>query len=59
MGFFSKLINAIKGGNKEELGKLADEALDKVSDVAKDLGEKIVTRSMVMTSKLPRTKSAK
>ena len=41
MGFFSKLINAIKGGNKEELGKLADEALDKVSDVAKDLGEKI------------------
>ena len=41
MGFFSKLIDAIRGGNKEELEKLKDEALDKVNDVAKDLGEKI------------------
>ena len=30
MGFFGKLIDAIRGGNKEELGKLKDEALDKM-----------------------------
>ena len=39
MGFFTKLWNAIKGGNKEELQKLSKEAAEKVADVASDAKE--------------------
>ena len=58
MGFFGKLIDAIRGGNKEELGKLKDEALDKMNDVAKDTRTPS-TRNTATTSRLPRRKSTR
>lgn len=52
MGFFKKLWNAIKGGDKEELQKIRKEAAEKVADVASDakeamenLAEKSIRRS--------------
>ena len=39
MGFFKKLWNAIKGGDKEELQKIRKEAAEKVADVASDAKE--------------------
>ena len=58
MGFFAKLWNAVKGGNKEELESLRKEAVeniaeaaDKAGDFAKDLSEKAAEAKKDFTEK--------